>query len=337
MPRITQALVAIAVVLSFTPPASAQYLPENASFWWMNTDDGITHYVVEVGDDPDPARTFIVLHGGYGAEHSYLINMVLPLSDDFRFVLYDQRGSLRTPAPDSTLTFENFIGDLDTLREELGLEKVNLIGHSNGANIVLDYLGTHPDRTNGVILIGAPISFVHTDAFDVEDGFADVIQRYSAEVAAHERAATEQIEAMQKELGLLDLEGLSDREVSFRRRVEWAGRHTASAANWRTAQSAFFNPRVIEHLQNNVSPEAWRARTLRKSTAFVNATVPIRVILGEVDYVDPKGIAWGALMEHTPDGRLTILEGAGHHPWVDRADAFTQALRADLEELAGGG
>ena len=71
--------------------------------WYMNTqgDDGtLRHYIAEYGRDASPAKTVIVLHGGWGADHSYLIPVIQPLAREFRFVLYDQRGSLgKAPSP----------------------------------------------------------------------------------------------------------------------------------------------------------------------------------------------------------------------------------------------
>ena len=39
--------------------------------------------------------TVLVLHGGFGAEHSYMLTALRPLEKQYHFVLYDQRGSLR--------------------------------------------------------------------------------------------------------------------------------------------------------------------------------------------------------------------------------------------------
>ena len=37
----------------------------------------------------EAAGDTVVVHGGFGAEHSYLIEPLLPLSDRYHFVLYD--------------------------------------------------------------------------------------------------------------------------------------------------------------------------------------------------------------------------------------------------------
>lgn len=315
----------------------AQFLPENSTDWWMETDDGVMHYVIEVGNDPDPENTIVVLHGGYGAEHSYLLDFLIPLSDDYRFVLYDQRGSLRTEAPDSTIRFNKFVSDLDHLRHQLGLEKLHLIAHSNGSNIALDYLGTYPLHVKGLILLSPPLSFLHSDAFSesTNSSLADLIITHRSEVESLEAEINSEIESKLQELNLHDTDKLTDRERSVRNRIEYAAWHTANADNWPYVRNAFYNPDVFNHLTNNVDSETWRARTLRKSAAFVQAEVPVRVIIGDSDYVDPKAIIWKSIIHQTEDGELTVLEHAGHNAWLDKPAEFKKALQVYLNEITG--
>src|SRR5205085_12696322 len=71
----------------------------------------------------------------------------------YRFVLYDQRGSLRSPAPDSSITLAAMVADLDQLRHDLGLQRVTLLGHSMGNTLAYAYLAAHPDRVRGLVLM----------------------------------------------------------------------------------------------------------------------------------------------------------------------------------------
>lgn len=77
---------------------------QNGDEWYLYTPDKFNLYMYEFGK----GDTVIVLHGGFGAEYSYLLKALQPLENQFHFVLFDQRGSLRSPAPDSVLSFENW-------------------------------------------------------------------------------------------------------------------------------------------------------------------------------------------------------------------------------------
>lgn len=60
--------------------------------WDLNVDSIVQLFVKEVvkGD------TIFVVHGGFGAEHSYLITALKDIFSEYHFVFYDQRGSLRS-------------------------------------------------------------------------------------------------------------------------------------------------------------------------------------------------------------------------------------------------
>ena len=98
--------------------------------WFLATGNGDNDpriFVRTIGTGPD---TVILLHGGWGGEHRSLIHTTRGLEDVYTFILYDQRGSLRSPFPDSLITFEKHIQDLELLRKELGLTQLTLVGHS---------------------------------------------------------------------------------------------------------------------------------------------------------------------------------------------------------------
>lgn len=141
-----------------------QYLPPQGTYHHVPTTDGVDLYVLELGNSKAP-HTYIVLHGGFGAEHSYLIDPLLPHTANNRFILYDQRGSLRSSAPDSLITFAGFVQDLEQIRKAFGLPKVRLLAHSNGTTIALDHLAAHPDVVDHVILLACPLSVIDGSYF----------------------------------------------------------------------------------------------------------------------------------------------------------------------------
>src|ERR1700742_3497752 len=106
--------------------------------WYLHPSDGRAEILVrETG--PRSAAPFVGLHGGWGAEMSPYIPLVTPLAGpQRRFVLYDQRGSLRSPVADpSALTVQQQIDDLEQLRQALGAEKLTLLAHSMGTYLAM--------------------------------------------------------------------------------------------------------------------------------------------------------------------------------------------------------
>src|SRR5690348_13185350 len=94
----------------------------------------------------------LVLHGGPGLNHSYFIPFLKKLEGSHRVIYYDQRacGQSSTPSGDSiTLTF--LVEDIEAIRKEFKIAKLNILAHSWGAVLASHYASEHPDRIESII------------------------------------------------------------------------------------------------------------------------------------------------------------------------------------------
>ena len=85
------------------------------------------------------APRLLVLHGGPGAHHDYLLPQMLRLADEgYELVLYDQRGGGRSRTDDrAPVTWRTHVDDLALVGRELGLEGRPVVGYSWGALLAL--------------------------------------------------------------------------------------------------------------------------------------------------------------------------------------------------------
>ena len=97
----------------------------------------------------------VFLHGGPGAGatpvHRRFFNPV-----HYRIVIFDQRGAGRSE-PQGLLednTTPHLIGDVETLRQHLGIEQWIVFGGSWGSTLALAYGETYPERCLGFVLRG---------------------------------------------------------------------------------------------------------------------------------------------------------------------------------------
>mgnify|MGYP003639418779 FL=1 len=303
----------------------SQYLPENGLYHFLETDDGVSLYVLEIGNKK-AENTYIVLHGGFGAEHSYLIDPLLPHSNKNRFILFDQRGSLRSPAPDSLITFGNFVDDIEHIRKEFKLSKINILAHSNGATIALDYLYYHPGNVNKLILIGCPLSIIDSKYFKNID---EPINKYTTALEVWQKNVNKNIE--EKKI-LYNISEEDDTGIQFTllQKILYAANHTYQMNEIEKTKNAFFNPEVFTALQRNVGSEEWGKRTSRMSEALVKGQVPIFLINGEYDFVDPSGYAWGTISKQVQNMDYIMIENAGHNSWLDNPKKFKEILKKVL-------
>jgi proline iminopeptidase len=127
------------------------------------------HGMLDVGDgsrlywetcgNPD-GKPAVVLHGGPGAGCSTNLRRYFDPAA-YRIVLFDQRQCGRStphasdPTTDlSSNTTEHLLGDLETLREHLRVDRWLIFGGSWGSVLGLCYAERHPDRVSEMVLMG---------------------------------------------------------------------------------------------------------------------------------------------------------------------------------------
>ncbi len=108
----------------------------------------------EVSGNPKGAPV-VFLHGGPGAgagpDHRRFFDPA-----HYRIVIFDQRGAGRsTPLGEiANNTTQDLIGDIEALREHLGVESWLVFGGSWGSTLALAYAQAQPARVSGLILRG---------------------------------------------------------------------------------------------------------------------------------------------------------------------------------------
>ena len=116
----------------------------------------------------DGRPPLLLLHGGPGGT-SDGFEPFDALADEGRTVIrYDELGSGRSDRPDDQSLWQpsTFAELLDRVREELGLDRVHLLGHSWGGMLIMEYLRTPRTGVASIVLASAPASGAeyHEDA-----------------------------------------------------------------------------------------------------------------------------------------------------------------------------
>jgi proline iminopeptidase len=111
---------------------------------------GVSLFVRRIGAGPPT----VVLHGGPGAHHDYLLPGFDALATDRELIYYDQRGGGRSPVPrDVPVGWTEQVADLEALRQRWGLERLTIAGYSWGALLALLYALEHEGRVERLALV----------------------------------------------------------------------------------------------------------------------------------------------------------------------------------------
>lgn len=116
--------------------------------------EGVGLYYHTYGEGPP----LLVLNGGPGlsSEHfADLARQLAALGDGHRVILFDQRGTGRSPlatVDETTVTVAKMIDDVEALRRHLGIDEWAVLGHSWGGMYAMLYATRHPERVRGLAL-----------------------------------------------------------------------------------------------------------------------------------------------------------------------------------------
>lgn len=101
----------------------------------------------------------VVLHGGPGAHHDYLLPGFDSLAQGRTLIYYDQRGGGRSQVPrEVPVGWEEQVEDLEALRQLWGEEQLSIAGYSWGGLLALLYATRHPERVGRLALVShAPV------------------------------------------------------------------------------------------------------------------------------------------------------------------------------------
>ena len=309
--------LAIISLATVAEPARAQEAFEETEEWYLPTGDGCRLYVLERGRGPD---TVVVLNGGFGQDHTYMLPAFAGIEDRYRVIFYDPRGSLRSACPDSLVTLQKHIDDLERLRGALGASTINIAGHSMGSYLAMSYLQRYPNNVRALALLGA----LPARTFAEHEGTTIAIRTAAGRDSMRNRPA---VRAELRKAGL-------DRDTS-----QWSPKQRAQANRIRLAGMGMYRVDRWRQLRTFYSAAAGAAagRTTPQTWDFTPAIAAHRckvwVLIGDHDYVDyglPEHRRWTSTV---PNARLAVFKNAGHVLWLDDPALF----RATLLDALGAG
>lgn len=168
--------------MSQTVPSTEGYLPFRGFKVWYRI----------VGEAEEPGQLpLLALHGGPGAPHDYLEPMEALAATGRRVIFYDQLGCGESDQPhDPDLwSVELFVEELGVVRNELGLDRVHILGQSWGGMLGMEYALTQPEGLASLTVADSPASMAQwvTEANRLRGELPPEVQ---ATLLKHEAAGT---------------------------------------------------------------------------------------------------------------------------------------------------
>lgn len=258
---------------------------------------------------PDTAgHTLVLLHGGPGISSQYMSGFADLASDRRRVINYDQRGvgASTAPAKDSGYSLDANVADLEALRGSLGVERLELLGHSWGGLLAMAYAAAHPDHVERLVLVSStPATMAGLDR-------------------AWDRVGKRLAEARAR----------GDIPAAVEKSPE------GSCAGFNAKMPAYFDDKNHPAAKAGLPPGSschhrmlqltWEnTPTLDLRSALEKVHAPILVIEGASDPFAPMSDDLMADLAPVQPKRV-ILEKCGHAPWIECPERFWPHVRAFL-------
>lgn len=264
------------------------------------------HYRVHGDGEP-----LLVVPGGPMRSADYLGDLG-GLSERRSLALLDLRGTGASAAPADPASYrcDRQVGDVEALRAELGLDRIDLLGHSAGAELAVLYAARHPGRIRTLTLVTPgllPLGLVVTGEQRREAVAARAGEPwYPAAMEAFDRAVAGT--ATDADWELLT-------PFTYGRWDAAAQAHAAAGARQSNDEAAriYRDPAAFD-------PAATAA-------ALTELDAPVLVMAGELDG-GPRPETVAAAAAFFPKGTSVVRPGAGHFPWLDDPAGFTAAVAA---------
>jgi pimeloyl-ACP methyl ester carboxylesterase len=270
----------------------------------FTTPDGRTLAYERRGSGP-----LLVCHPGGPGGSAAEFRGFAGLDDTFELVLLCPRGSLGSdPADDYSLA--SYVGDVEVLREHLGVEQLDLLGFSHGGCVAMSYAAAQPAHVRRLLLVDTLAVWGEeaeaamqrgVEARSGEPWFADAAKAIEEEQAGEFASAAELIANLQRQIPLY-----------FHR---WEGNEQAG----RELAEDFAEAKPLHHFNTVEFPTL----DLRDELRAIEA--PTLVVVGDDDFICGPACA-DAIFRELANAQLVTIRDSGHPVYLEQPEAFRAAL-----------
>ncbi len=266
----------------------------------------------------DGAIPLLALHGGPGSTHHYFTPLE-QLAGERTVVLYDQIGCGGSDRPtDVEWSVDLFRDEVAVVREQLGLDRIHLLGTSWGGMLALEHVLSGAEGIVGLIL-SSTLASIDEWAVEQKRLVADLPPEVREVLDRHERAGT-----------YSDPEYEEAMEVYFDRHFYRGPKPRAEIERWRAGRA----PDVYLAMQG---PNEWtvtgalRGWDVRDRLREIH--VPTLVVRGRHDMCTPA-IA-RKLVDGIAGAQEVVLEESSHTPVLEETDRYLEVVGRFMREAEG--
>ena len=256
----------------------------------------------------------VVCHpGGPGFSSRYLADLG-GLGATRTLVLFDPRGTAGSDPPEDPRAYStsDYVADVEELREHLGVEQLDLLGHSHGGVVALAYAAAHPKRVRRLVAADSLVRLHPEEQEELksrhrDEPWYDDAQRAFEQEDAGEYSTDAELEAIVRRFWPMYFAAYDERAATYVDRFIMGERPNRDALK-------LFNEGIAD----------W---DMRDSLASIEA--PTLVITGEYDFICGPACA-DDIAGGISRAEKVVVEDCGHFTFVEKPDEFCAAIETFL-------
>ena len=258
----------------------------------------------------------LLLHGGPGVGAEHLMGLVEELDGLIDGVLPQQRG-LEPSTLEGPRDVDTHVADEIAILDHLGWERAWLIGHAWGGHLAMHIAVAHPERVAGLILI-------ETLGAIPDGGSAELVANMVARLTPEERAELDTLIASQA-AGDEDPNLMGKMFMTLWPSYSYIHGNVVPPTSLRLERALADEPDTMASVRAH-----FEAGTLERGLPTLDR--PALLLHGEGDPMPlSASVETAALIR---GATVTIVEQAGHFPWLERRGDFRPIVATFLSEHA---
>ena len=251
----------------------------------------------------------LVIHGGPGLSHDYFLPSLTSLANNHQLIFYDQRASGKSDinVASETVSLNNFIKDIEAIREAFGLEKLNIMAHSWGGIIAMKYAIQFPDRTNSLILInsiGASSEINNLSNIELANRLTQEDSLKRASIVASDGFKKRDIKTIESLM-----------KIGFKH--QFYNKAYLDSLNLSLNENFMATSQLLQNLAKDLNEYDFHSE-------LKTIGCPTLLIYGNFDPLTQ--LAGAKIHESIDHSELMILDKCGHFPFIENRNEFDEVL-----------
>jgi proline iminopeptidase len=265
----------------------------------------------------------VIVHGGPGASHDYFLPHLIPLARTNRLIFIDERGSGKSEKLDDPAgyTVETMVDDVESVRTQLHLGHINLLGHSFGGVVAQAYALKYQKNLSHLVLCST---------FDSTRALNAVFQKMKEKMTPELRKRIDDAEAA----------GLYGHGKDYEKNRYTTDYMTAAWGDgyfpylYQRKPDANYDPAAGGNMSWDLYREMWGSHgefvidgnlvSVEYSDRLPSIHVPTLITVGDHDESDP--LIAREMHEKISGSKLVVLPDSGHMTFVDQPILFRKAV-----------